>query len=174
MILLIRRFIDICLLRAGPQDLPASRFLTGVTLVMYGAVGLVLALQTVKLPRAVLVVAVDVGLLAGLLFLLLWIRQLLNRYLQALTAFLGTGAVLEVLVMPIVLWQQPAPGSGMGLGITFASLVLWAWLLWGLLVVGHILRHTLSTGLAFGVMLGLLYMFVSFSVMRSLLLATAV
>lgn len=171
MILVLQRFIEICLLRAAPQDLPASRFLAAIALGLYGAVGLVLGLRNVGFGQAVLAVALDIGLLAGLLFLLLWIRQLLNRYLQALTALLGTGAVLEVVVAPLLLWQESWPAGAATPAMVAGSALFWLWLLWGLVVVGHILRHTLSTVFPVGVMLGLLYMFVSFSIMNRLVSA---
>lgn len=171
MILVLQRFIEICLLRAAPQDLPASRFLAVIALGLYGAVGLALGLRNVGFGRAMLAVTLDIGLLAGLLFLLLWIRQLLNRYLQALTALLGTGAVLEVVVSPLLLWQETWPAGAATPAMVAGSMLFWLWLLWGLVVVGHILRHTLSTVFPVGVMLGLLYMFVSFSVMSRLVSA---
>jgi hypothetical protein len=49
-----------------------------------------------------------------------------------------------------------------------ASLLLWIWLLWDLLVIGHILRHTLSTRLPIGVLLGVVYLFISYTVTRIL------
>lgn len=171
MIVVLRRFIDICLLRAGPQDLPASRFLAIIALLMYSAVGLMLAIYNVALPRAVLVVAVDIGVLAGLLFLLLWIRDLLNRYLQAFTAFLGSGAILQAVILPVSLLQPNGAEEPVTAAMVVVSLLLWVWLLWGLLVVAHILRHSVSTTFSVGAMLGLLYMFVSFSVMRNLLIS---
>jgi hypothetical protein len=169
MTLVLQRFIEVCLLRAGPQDLPASRFLVAVALGLYGAVGLVLGLRALSPGEAMLVVTLDVGLLAGLLFVLLWIRQLLNRYLQALTALLGTGAVLEVVAAPLLFWQQTWSADAMTPAMVAGSLLFWAWLLWSLVVIGHILRHTLSTVFPVGIMLGLLYMFVSFSIMSRLM-----
>ena len=45
MLQLINRFVDICLLRRGPQDLPASPLLTGLCVAIYFA--LVYAAETV-------------------------------------------------------------------------------------------------------------------------------
>jgi hypothetical protein len=166
---LLQRFFEICLLRAGPQDLPVSRFLLWVSLLAYAAVGMVMSLQNLDVARAILLVAIDTALLATLLFALLWSRALLERYLQTLTALLGTGAILQLAALPILSWQQEGLGDEtVTTALMIASLLLWIWLLWNMLVVGHILRHTLSTRLPIGVLLGLAYLFISYSVTRIL------
>lgn len=166
---LLRRFADICLLRAGPQDLPASRFLLGLSAGAYLLAGVLISLQNLNVLQAALLVLVDAALLALLLFLVLWIRDRLARLLQTLTAFFGAGALLELVAWPILAWQQHAlSGETVTPALLAASLLLWVWLFWNLMVIGHILRHALSTLLPVGVALGLLYMFVSFSVSRIL------
>lgn len=166
---LLQRFFDICLLRAGPQDLPASRFLLWVSLLAYGAVGLVMSAQNLDVGRAILLVVLDTALLAALLFALLWSRALLERLPQTLTALLGTGAILQLVALPILSWQQAGLGDDtITTALMIASLLLWIWLLWDLLVIGHILRHTLSTRLPVGVLLALAYLFISYSVTRIL------
>jgi hypothetical protein len=166
---LLQRYFDICLLRAGPQDLPASPFLLWLSGLGYFAVGLVMSLQNLDVARASLLVAIDIALLAGLLFALLWSRDLMARYTQTLTALLGTGAILEVAVLPILSWQQQGLGEEtIGPLLMIASLLLWIWLLWDLLVIGHVLRHTLSTRLPIGVLLGVVYLFISYTVTRIL------
>jgi energy-converting hydrogenase Eha subunit C len=166
---LLQRFFEICLLRAGPQDLPASRFLLWISLLAYGAVGMVMSVQNLDVARASLLVLLDTALLAALLFALLWSRGLLERYLQTMTALLGTGAILQVAALPILSWQREGLGEEtISTTLMIASLLLWIWLLWNLIVVGHILRHTLSTRLPIGVLLGLAYLFISYSVTRIL------
>lgn len=166
---LLQRFFDICLLRAGPQDLPAARFLLWLSGLAYFAVGMAMSVQNLDVPRAILLVVLDVALLAALLFALLWSRALLERYRQTLTALLGTGAMLQAAVMPILSWQQAGlADETISPALMLASLLLWVWLLWDLMVIGHILRHTLATRLQIGVLLGLAYLFISYSVTRIL------
>lgn len=169
--LLLNRFLDICLLRAGPQDLPASTVLLILSLIIYTASGLLLSLLNANLARSLLIVIVDVLMLVGLAYLILWIRMLTKRYLQTLTALAGTGAILELTALPLLYWQNlSATTDGPGLFIT--SLLLWAWLIWNVIVVAHILRHTLSTSFFNGTLLSVLYMFVSVSVIRILYYST--
>lgn len=166
---LLQRYFDICLLRAGPQDLPASDFLLWLSGLGYFAAGLIMSAQNLGIARATLLVGLDIVLLAALLFALLWSRALLARYRQTLTALLGTGAILQVVVLPILSWQQAGLGEEtISATLMLASLLLWIWLLWDLLVIGHVLRHTLSTRLPIGVLLALVYLFISYSVTRIL------
>lgn len=166
---LLRRYVEICLLRAAPQDLPASLFLLGLSLAAYFIVGVGISLRNLDLPAAAALVVLDTALLAGLLFLLLWVRDLPNRYLQTITALLGTGVILELIAWPLLAWQQQAMvDNAATTGLVVSSLLLWVWLFWNLMVIGHILRHALSTLLPVGVGLGLLYMFISFSISRIL------
>jgi len=167
-------FLEICLLRRAPQDLPVSGFLLGLSLLLFCAVELLLALQSLAPAAAATLVIVDAGLLAGLLWALLWIQDRLNRMPQTLTALYGAGAVMQVVALPLVLWQPGEVGADpMTPGMMLASLLLWLWLLWNLVVIGHVIRHAISTILPVGIMLGLLYVFVSFSVTRSIFFSTA-
>lgn len=164
MIRLLLRFLDICLLRLSPQDLPGSSFLLGLSLLMYAALAFGTALLSLAPFPAFMLAVVDVGLIAGLLWILLWIRDMLNRLPQTLSALYGAGAVMQLIALPLVLWQSAsvsAPAQGVG------ALLLWVWLLWHLLVVGHVLRHAVSTILPLGTLLALLYVFISFSVTRT-------
>lgn len=165
--ILLRRFVDICLLRAGPQDLPASTFLLATTLAVYGIAGLFLSLVNTTLSEALLMVMVDILLLAAFAYVILWVRTLTARFVQALTALAGTGAMLEFAAWPALAWQQLSATAD-GAGLMIPSLLLWAWLFWSIAVVGHILRHALSTTYTAGTLLSLLYTFIAISVVRSL------
>ncbi len=170
MITLMRRFFDICLLRAGPEDLPDSRFLLRTTLIGYVLSGLVIAAIKRGLWTAALLITIDTALLAGLLFMLLWAQGLSYRYNQALTAALGTGIILELISWPIMVWYgHNVAQQGVSNSLLFSSLLLWIWLFWNLLVLGHIIRNTLSTQLLIGIGLAMLYLFLSFNVSRILI-----
>src|SRR5690606_15422087 len=100
---LIGRFIDICLLRAGPQDLPASSVLRSLALFAYVASGVMILLPSVSFGSAVAQALVDTLLLVVLLWAVLRWRGLPERFAQALTALAGTGALLGLAALPLVL-----------------------------------------------------------------------
>ena len=163
--LLIHRFFLICLLRASPKDLPASYFLMILSLMAYGLIGLFMALNKASMPQAMAMVAVDIVLLAGLTWLILWIRLLANRYLQTLTALAGCGAMLALFAWPLLLWQQYSGSSTIE---AFVTLLMWLWFFWQILVFSHIISRALSTPLFVATGLALVYMFISYSVAQSL------
>lgn len=151
----LKILIGICLLRAAPQDLPASRGAMFAALVAYAAAGLLGVLDVLTFENAVLATAVDTLLLAAATHLVLQWRHLENRLTQTLTALAGGGALLSLLA-----WGAAglAPQA-------FQPEWIWAvFLVWYTLVFGHVLRHALSITLAAGVAASLLYLFFSIGV----------
>jgi len=165
MFLLINRFFLICLFRAWPKDLPTSAFLLLLSLTAYGLVGFFLALNKSSALQALAMIGVDILLLAGLTWLVLWVRVLGKRYLQTLTALAGCGAILALFAWPLLLWQQY---SGNSVVETFVALLMWLWFFWQILVFSHIIRDAVSTSLFIAIGLALVYMFISYSVAQTL------
>jgi len=169
---LIHIFWEICLLRTGPQALPASYSLLGLTLVLYAAVAVLVAHAVLPtLPMAAIAAAVDTFLLMALSRAVLWARMLGNRWPQTLSALAGTGCLFELILWPINLWQQQLgtvePTFGLPLVLVLTVLV------WNVAVMGHILRHSLSTSLFNGTLLAVVYIYVTISVFRSLFISPA-
>ncbi|MEZ5581591.1 MAG: hypothetical protein R3F37_01305 [Candidatus Competibacteraceae bacterium] len=150
MVALFNLFLDICLLRKGPQDVPASTALLQLSLALYAISGLVLLLATLDLISAFTLVTLDLGLLVGLTYGVLNLLGRGPRFAQTLTALAGTGVLLELIAWPLAMWigqasirQETAALPGL------LYLVL---LGWNIVIIGHILRHALSITLAFGVL----------------------
>ena len=151
----LKTLIDICLLRAAPQDLPVSRPAMLVALVAYAAAGVLGVLDVFAFESAVLAAVVDTLLLTAVTHLVLQWRQLENRLTQTLTALAGCGALLSLLA-----W-----GAAGLVREVFQPEWVWAGLLvWYTLVFGHIVRHALSIPLAAGVAASLLYLMLSMGV----------
>ena len=163
---LVRLFAAICLLRAAPQDLPASRALLGITLGLYLLFAWLLAIPAYGQARAVWVALLDTALLIVFIQLLLYLLGRGTRILQTLTAMAGCGSLLGLLALPLVLWGQPTQAEEQ-----VSGLLLYAWLLllvWNLFVTGHILRHALSTSLGIGTGVALLYALFSMQILAAL------
>ena len=163
---LVRLFVAICLLRAGPQDLPVSRTLLRLALGLYLLFAWLLAVPAYGQGRAVLVALLDAALLIVFVQVLLYLLSRSARIPQTLTAMAGSGSLLGLLALPLVLWGQPAQAEEQ-----ISGLLLYAWLLllvWNLLVTGHILRHALSTSLGIGTGVALLYTLISMQIVSAL------
>ncbi len=152
MLAIARPFVAMCLLRLGPQDLPASPFLLGIALVAHVGLGTLVTALHYPFPTA-FAVSVTATLLIGILaFVLLSARGLTERFFQTWAAFAGTGAVLEAVSLPLVVLlgtNEPAgaaSAAGVLLAIAWLALLVWIWV-----VGGHILRHALSVRLTAGI-----------------------
>ena len=157
---LLRVFIDICLLRTGPQSLPSSGFLFGLCLAAYALAGLLLALHDASLLRAIGQILVDAVILLVLLYLLLRRRGLEPRFLQTAIATVGTGALLGLLALPVSYSVAGAAEAASG-EAGLSSLLLLALMLWSMIVLGHIVREAISSTLGTGVLLAFGYVLIS-------------
>lgn len=155
---LIRRILELALLRAGPQDMPysptLSRNLVGLTLVF----GVVYAgvLEVAEAPSRL---ALSLGLLIGLPWLLLHWRGHGERYAQSLAALAGTDALFTALFLPIAwLAKQNMPaeaGASLDQGQIAVGWLVLALFGWKLMINGNILRHAMDLPHALGVLLAL-------------------
>jgi hypothetical protein len=154
--LLLRLFIDICLLRVTPQELPAAPILRRLTLFAYLVSGLLVLAPGEGVMRAAGMVMVDAGVMLALLAAALHWRRHPARFDQAATALLGTGALLGLLLLPVLVLGRA------GESVAGAAFPLWlALFLWGLVVSAHILRHALELPMAGGMLAAVVYFSVS-------------
>ena len=165
MIQLIKVFWDICAVKAAPQDLPTSSFLLGLALLAYLVTGAVVAAFQWPLSQAILAAFLDTVFLTVLSRVLLWARMLSGRFVQTLTALAGSGAIMTVIALPLVIWQSFV-GVTDANAPTMPSWLLMIWMIWNVVVVGHILRHALSTVLPLGIGLAAVYAYITFQLMR--------
>ena len=143
---LLRAWFEICLLRMAPQQMPASPWLLGLAVILYLLAGILVALPGSGWSMALLLSLLDLGVMVALTALVLRLTGKPARFNQTLSARAGTGALLTLLALPLVLMQlDPVPA--------WAG-VLWLVLLfWSLTVRGHILRHALDIPLSMGLLL---------------------
>jgi hypothetical protein len=165
---LLHYFWDLCLLRAKPQDAPASYLLLLLSLLINLLVGVLVLGDTFGGPLpAFLASLVDDLLLMGFLWLLLLWRGWGNRFLQAMTALLGSGILLSLISYPLQLAVGNAPQQSTV--AAWAGLSLLLILVWIHLVMGHILRYALEVALPAGILLALAFNFTSTLLVQGML-----
>jgi hypothetical protein len=149
---LLRVYIDIIMLRRGPQDLPASQFLMLSALLLYLASGLALFLTHVPTfagASAELTVAVLIE--AGFFLAMLAVAGKMLRARQTLSALWGSGALLTFAGLPLHIWMQAQPQEAAAAALPGLGLLLL--LVLSLVVAGHILREALEIPLPAGILL---------------------
>jgi hypothetical protein len=142
-------FVELCVLRRAPQDLPASSALFATVVGASILVGLMVGLLA-GLAFGVSLIQTIVEIALTLLALLLALRLTRRgaRFLQAATALLGSGAVIGVVAMlPLSLNPMASEESELA---AFGALLLFLLFVWSVVVSGHILRHTLQITLGQG------------------------
>lgn len=161
MLQLLKVFVDICLLRAGPQDLPAARFLLWSILVLHALLGLSLALFTLPLPQALLTAVIGTALLLAVVQGLLLAYRKPARLWQTATALAGSEVVLGLAALPPTLWFYTVEGAEARLVPSLLSLLL---IVWSVVVTVHILRQALEVNQGIALLLALGYTFLAYSV----------
>jgi hypothetical protein len=142
MFALIRPFLRISLLSAGPEDLPASRLLLGITLVLYALATLAAYWPHYGYAVSAARTGVEMLVLVGYTWGALRWRGLPERFVQTLTALLGCGVIFSVLLLPLIYSVVAAQLQGRPSGLAaFATVAIF---IWWLFAIGHIYRHALG------------------------------
>ena len=162
---LFKAFFDICRLRKGPQDIPASKNLLTLCLFFYGLLSTLLVLLSESMDRAILAGLLEVVLIMAFTMALLQIRSKTGRWVQTVTSLYGTGIVLSLIALPIYILlslngtteTNDTPLYGLGL-LILASLACW-----NVVIMAHILRHALEVTMMSGVIFAIVYIWIIFS-----------
>ena len=110
----------------------------------------------IGVPIAFLEGLFEVLLMLSVLYLGLKFHGILARFQQAATALMGSGFLLGLLALPLVAWSHHSESSE-------AGLLLLALIIWSMVVMGHILRHTFDTRFSLGLSIAVLYTLVSWN-----------
>jgi hypothetical protein len=159
MLRLITIWFDICLLRAGPQELPVSRVLLWLSLAVYTVVSFFLSQASYPSGIALQMAGMDVALLIVFAVVPLYLLDKSARICQTLTALAGSGAFLGLIALPVILVMYRGQESG---DVPLFAALLWLLLFgWSLLVMAHVMRHALSIPFPAGLGVAILYMLVA-------------
>jgi hypothetical protein len=148
---LISAAVDLCLLRRGPQDFPVSAFLFWLTTLLNLLTGMLMLMDAESnLLTALEQTLFELILMIATLYVALHMNGRLERFLQAATALMLCGFLFGLLALPLVAWgkQNQSPEAGILFLMVFA---------WGVVVFGHIIRHTFELSLNVGIAIALLY-----------------
>jgi hypothetical protein len=164
---LIRYYIELCLLRRAPQDLPASTALFWTVLAVDLAVGLVVGLAAgLPLGASLAQDLFEAALMLGALYAGLYLTRHPERFLQSASALLGSSALISLAALaPLSL--NPT-GSEETDAAALGALLLLAILAWSIVVTGHILRHTFAIGLGQGAAIAVAFQILAISLLGGL------
>ena len=145
-----------CLLKYRPQDIPASRELLALSIVLYFLLDFLLANLDENITQALPAALIDTMFLLVFVLLLMLLRRKVNRWTQTVTALAGTGIVFGLLLMPAVI-ALPEPDAMTAIQ-QILSILLYLVLIWYVVVLAHIFRHAMSSSFALGVFVSITYL----------------
>lgn len=156
---IILRYIDICLFKASPADIPSSHWLMKISLLVYLVVGIVISRIDYNWQISLVTSFTELVLMIVVTSLLLQFRGLQMRFTQTITAMAATGSLLGFVGMPVMYFFHQTQDQGQVSGL--AMLLLIAIVLWSLMVTAHIFRMALELKPANAVMLTIAYTILS-------------
>jgi hypothetical protein len=159
---IIKLLFEICLFKKGPQDLPCSLWLLRLLLVVYIGIRILMLSIHFDWLNVLLQIIVDVILVAGFFWIILYLARKLGRFYQALSAVLGTDAMISFFALPGMATIETGHG-GLWVVLVMLGLIGWHWA-----VTGHIIRNALEKSLSFSLGVAFLYLIGSYQVMALL------
>jgi len=167
MLTILNVFIEICRFRAGPQDIPHSRFLLVWTVIAYFLIGLATSPLEQFVPKTISAVA-DTFMLVGFALAGLWVRNLSNRGIQTITALAGTGVVFGIISLVVLL---VFPDFRISEPSVFSSILILSLVIWNIAVIGHILKSSLDLPLWAGIGVAVLFVYTTLRVTGAIYVA---
>jgi hypothetical protein len=156
---LIKLIFDICCLAKTPQDIPYSKNLLTLLLLIYIAIAFLILSPSEGFFKGVLEVGVEVLLMIFFVWSTLFFYRKTPRFLQTLCAVTGTDSLISFFALPAMLALSVQGLSDLA-GIIIMGLMIWHWV-----ACGHIFRHALSQSLLFGLGLAFLYIVGTYQIM---------
>ena len=158
---LLKLFFDICLFKKGPQDIPASNALLRLLIPVYACVSFLMLILSSGGLNAVMQVFVEIMLILGSTWLILFIARKPARYLQTASALMATDTLISFFALPAM-----ATLVGQGAGLAFIAIIIL--MIWHWAISGHIFSKALEQPFTFGLGVAFLYILVSYQVMALL------
>lgn len=154
-------FLDLCLLRVAPQDVPTAPVLFWITALANITVNIIILWADPKRSSLQILSEslFDVSLTMLALHIALSWYNLETRFNQTATAIFGTNALLGLIAAFL-------PNSQHGIIGEIWILLLLSLLIWQFLVLGHILRHTFEIPLSLAIIAGIIYTFMSYRILN--------
>ena len=160
----ITSWLEQSLLKRAPQEDAFSYPALAGALSAYVGIDLLQAISSSPWPTAWAITLVDTLAMVAFAWVVLQLTGKSPRLVQTLTALAGTGVVLGLVGLPLVLQAARAQQ----LGEMPASLAI-GWLLmlaWSIAVQAHIFRHALTTRYGLGLVLAGLHTVLAFGLLE--------
>lgn len=142
MSLILRSFLEIVLFIRPPQDLPGDRNLLYVVALSYFLVGLLLLWPELGGLFTLMIVVSDIMVSVAFVQIVLLVKKYPQRLTQTLMAMFGAGAIIGVMMLPLVYGIYTAEeGREVPTLVAAGIYLLFAW---SVAVNAHIFRYAFN------------------------------
>jgi hypothetical protein len=148
-----QKIVLLLFLKAAPQDLPYSSRLLVRIIFLYVGSGLVITSGVAEPALALGRVVLSLAVISVFSYVLLAALNMKARYLQTVTALLGTGIIFNLLAWPVLSFGNIEQASA--IAVQLLSLAVIALISWEVLVTAHIFRNALDTKMTQAVLLSM-------------------
>ena len=149
---LVRQYFNIAFLMGKPQDLPAGPEQLKIGFVL-ALITYVMALAVpYGIPQALMQAFVDLACTAAVLHIALHVLGKASRFSQAFGGLCGASAFINLAAVP--LYMTRPQGLQDSSGGALADFVL---LVWGLSLLGHVIRHTFEVSMVISILASFVY-----------------
>jgi hypothetical protein len=152
---IILRYIDLCRLKAGPADMPASSMLLKSTLFAYFLLGIIISRIDSAWDVSIISSLADTLFMIAAIGVMLHLKGLNTRYQQTLIALAGAGIILNLIGLPLMIWLNQIDKLEQGTSV--ALLLMIALMFWSLMVIAHIFRQALDIKAGSAAMITIIY-----------------
>jgi len=162
--ILLRIFVDLCLIKKGPQDVPDSIALLKVVFFIYFLSGTLLLSSSMEFSEAIVQSFIETLLLGLFIYLLVIFFAVKNRFNQSVIAIYGSGALITILSAPFVFLMgnmEKNDGSTGAVGLVVFLIVCWSFI-----VIANIIRETIQKSLGISLLLTFCYLYLSYQVIQ--------
>jgi len=152
------------LLKAAPQDLPCSQRLLVQILFLYLLSDLLAVGSAVESGLAMAMILLNIAIILIFTYFVLLLLRLKLRYVQTVSAIVGTGIIFNLFSWPLLLQLsvENTPESA----IAIVSLLVLLLMSWDVLVTAHIYRNALGSGMVHALLLSFSLLFVSITLSK--------
>lgn len=149
----LKTYLDICLLREGPEALPYSWVLLGIVIAV--SLGVSMLIGSMAYDMTAVLLASIAGLFLSFVFARVLLMKKPERFLQTFSAMLGTVTLINIVSLPgtySLRYLKLGPTAEM-----FFALTAFALFVWVVIVYGYIFSKALTCAMSYGIAISVGY-----------------
>jgi hypothetical protein len=161
---LLRIFVDLCLIKTGPKEVPDSEVLLKLVFLIYFLAGTLLLSSSMEFSEAVIQSFIETLLVGLFIYILAIFFAVKNRFNQSITAIYGSGALITIFSVPFVFMIENLTKQGGSTGVV--GMIVFLIVCWSFIVMANIIREMIQKSFSISLLLTFCYLYLSYQVIQ--------